>query len=45
MNEPAAVDYLLSSYPEWSKIYDLFRNHLVSSSRPTFTADDYPLGM
>jgi len=27
VNEPAAVDYLLSNYPEWSKVYDLYGNH------------------
>ena len=27
MNEPAAVDYLLGNYPEWSKTYHLFGNH------------------
>jgi len=27
VNEPAAVDYLLGNYPEWSKTYHLFGNH------------------
>lgn len=27
VDEPAAVDYLLSNYPEWSKVYHLFKNH------------------
>ena len=27
MYEPAAVDYLLANYPEWTKIYSLYDNH------------------
>jgi len=27
VNEPAAVDYLLSNYPKWSEVYHLYSNH------------------
>lgn len=27
MNEPAAINYLLKNYPEWSKVYHLYKNH------------------
>ena len=30
MNEPAAVDYLLTKHPEWIKPYDLFETHFAA---------------